>query len=512
MAVEGDSLTLSWLKDGKRQWRCERLPADLCRDGLPMQRQALGELCADLLLDSGLSTPGVDLELLLPLQACQWRLLEGDAELTVLDGEALRQLQPRLDWPFSLENAYLALHASVGTPTMCVLVGTQRLMLQAWVDVVEAADLRLHRVDWLLASAWSGLVGSFDQVPDELIWLIRSRGGWRVLLLRHGFPELDRWLGDVELSPDLAKAEALQAELKAMLLAWDRDHRPAQAQPQWERTWWITALPQDREQWLPWLGAMAEGPVLGFPQGATAGLVSTENPLMTLALEGGDRLDLLAERRPELGLSPAAPPVRESRNLLLQGAAWGGGVLLLTLVGLGVMRWWETYQRQQLEALLPVEQTVLATEAKLRRLKLRTASLEKDNRQIAQQLVAVRSGSALLEQLRRITPQGVQLQDLSVNGDAISVSGVVQAGGRPGPLERINSLVLAMAALPASKEEGVKVVKITRTDKGDGSVVSFSLTWGLDLSVQPTLAEFEALGAKGMAERLRLLELEGVTL
>jgi type IV pilus assembly protein PilN len=220
----------------------------------------------------------------------------------------------------------------------------------------------------------------------------------------------------------------------------------------------------------------------------------------------------LAERRPELGLSPAAPPVRESRNLLLQGAAWGGGVLLLTLVGLGVMRWWETYQRQQLEALLPVEQTVLATEAKLRRLKLRTASLEKDNRQIAQQLVAVRSGSALLEQLRRITPQGVQLQDLSVNGDAISVSGVVQAGGRPGPLERINSLVLAMAALPASKDEGVKVVKITRTDKGDGSVVSFSLTWGLDLSVQPTLAEFEALGAKGMAERLRLLQLKGVAL
>ncbi len=514
MAVEGDSLTLSWVKDGQRQWRCEQLPADLCRDGLPMQRQALGELCADLLLDSGLSMPGVDLELLLPLQACQWRLLQGDgdADLTLLDASTLRRLQPRLDWPFSLDDAYLALLTPVGAPAMRLLVGTQRLMLQAWVDVAEAADLRLHRVDWLLASAWSGLVDSCDQLPDELIWLIRSRGGWRVLLLRHGVPELDRWLGDVALAPDLPKAEALEAELKAMLLAWDGDHRPAQAQAQSERTWWITALPQDREQWLAWLEAMAAGPVLGFPQGVNAGVVPTENPLMALALEGRDRLDLLAERRPELGLPPATPLVRESRSLLLQGASWGGGVLLLAFLGLGLMGWWESYQGQQLEALLPVEQTVMATEAKLRRLKARSTSLAKDNRQIAQQLVAVRSGSALLEQLRRITPQGIQLQDLSVNGDAISVSGVVQAGGEPGPLERVNSLILAMAALPATKDDGVKVVKITRADNGDGSDVSFSLRWGLDLTVQPTLAELEALGAKGMAARLRLLELEGVAL
>ena len=81
VAVQDETLTLSWLQNGERHWHGADLPADLCRDGLPMQRQALGELCADLLLDCGLSPAAVDLELLLPLQACQWistpRLLGG---------------------------------------------------------------------------------------------------------------------------------------------------------------------------------------------------------------------------------------------------------------------------------------------------------------------------------------------------------------------------------------------------------------------------------------------------
>ena len=85
VAVQDETLTLSWLQNGERQWRGVDLPVDLCRDGLPMQRQALGELCADLLLDCGLSPAAVDLELLLPLEACQWRLLAGS------DGGARRR-------------------------------------------------------------------------------------------------------------------------------------------------------------------------------------------------------------------------------------------------------------------------------------------------------------------------------------------------------------------------------------------------------------------------------------
>ena len=55
------------------------LPPDLCRFGQPLNSEALGETIADLLLEQGLSLPQVEVELLLPLASCQWRLLEGAA-------------------------------------------------------------------------------------------------------------------------------------------------------------------------------------------------------------------------------------------------------------------------------------------------------------------------------------------------------------------------------------------------------------------------------------------------
>jgi type IV pilus assembly protein PilN len=512
MAVQDDMLTLTWMAAGERQWRRVAMPADCCRDGLPMQRESLGEHCADLLLDSGLPPTSVDLELLMPVEACQWRLLAGEGASSLTSLADVRSQQPLLEWPFRLDDGYLAAMTTPGGADAQLLVGVQRLMLQAWVDVAEAADLSLRRVDWLLASAWRGLVGSFDQIPADLIWLVRQSGGWRVLLLKNGLPELDRLIGDGELDPAQSRPEALRQQLERTLSSWDAQTGVAETDPaHWQRYWWITARFADQAQWLEWMAQEVHGPILGVPKGDLQ-LEDAEapDPLLDLALKGGDALDLLQERRPELGLPSVTPVVQDSRRLLLKGAGWGGGLVLLGLLGLGAMAWWEGYQAQQLEALLPVEQRVLATEAKLRRLKARTITVAKDNKQIAQQLVAVRSGSALLEQLRQIAPQGVQFKDLSVNGDAIKLSGVVIAAGTPGPLERINSLVLTLEALPGSKRDGVKVVKATRSDKADSSQVSFNLTWALDPEAKPSAELLEALGAVGMASRLRMLEQQGV--
>jgi hypothetical protein len=39
-----------------------------------------------------------------------------------------------------------------------VALGVTRLQLQAWIDVVDQADLVLRRVDWCLTSALRGLL------------------------------------------------------------------------------------------------------------------------------------------------------------------------------------------------------------------------------------------------------------------------------------------------------------------------------------------------------------------
>ena len=128
MAVQDDMLTLTWMADGERQWRRVAMPADCCRDGLPMQRESLGEYCADLLLDSGLPSASVDLELLLPLEACHWRLLAGDGASSCTSLADVRSQQPLLEWPFQLDDAYLAAMAVPGGADAQVVVGVQHLL------------------------------------------------------------------------------------------------------------------------------------------------------------------------------------------------------------------------------------------------------------------------------------------------------------------------------------------------------------------------------------------------
>ena len=216
----------------------------------------------------------------------------------------------------------------------------------------------------------------------------------------------------------------------------------------------------------------------------------------------------MRERRQELGLPAELPPWRSSRFLLLRGSLVGAAGLLIALASLVLLHWTESRQQRQLQALEPVEQQLKALEARLSAGRRRADALRKDNLKIAETLVAVPSGSPLLEQLRRVTPVGVQLEDVSVMADRIQVSGTVAAGGSPGPLERINALVLNLGALPISRPGGVDVVKVTRDDEQPS--VSFSLDWALDAQRRPSIQQLQQLGATGLVQRYRLLERQGV--
>ena len=218
--------------------------------------------------------------------------------------------------------------------------------------------------------------------------------------------------------------------------------------------------------------------------------------------------NLLRERRQELGLPAELPPWRSSRFLLLRGSLVGAAGLLIALASLVLLHWTESRQQRQLQALEPVEQQLKALEARLGAGRRRVDALRKDNLKIAETLVAVPSGSPLLEQLRRVTPVGVQLEDVSVQGDRIQISGTVAAGGTPGPLERINALVLNLGALSISRPGGVDVVKVTRDDEQPS--VSFSLDWALDAQGSPSIQQLQQLGATGLVQRYRLLERQGV--
>ena len=225
----------------------------------------------------------------------------------------------------------------------------------------------------------------------------------------------------------------------------------------------------------------------------------------------GAPVDLLRERRIELGLPAQPAPFVPTRLLLRRGALLGGAVLLMGGAITAAVNWRGQQQQQQLEALAPTAQRLASAEAQLRRLSTKTAAVNKDTTRIAQQLVAFPVGSPLLEQLRRVTPVGVQLQELSVGQAQIQLSGKAQIGASPGPLERINAFALSLSQLPITLEKGVKVMKITRED-GDDSAVTFSVDWALNPTARLSLIQLQELGAIGLAERYRLIEQRGVPL
>ena len=222
-------------------------------------------------------------------------------------------------------------------------------------------------------------------------------------------------------------------------------------------------------------------------------------------------VDLLRERRIELGLPAQPAPFVAASFLLRRGALLGGAALFISLVLTAVLNWRGQQQQQQLEALAPTAQRLTTAETQLRRLSRKTAAVNKETIRTAQQLVAFPGGSPLLEQLRRVTPVGVQLQELSVAEAQIQLSGRVQIGETPGPLERINALALSLSQLPITREQGVKVMKITRED-GDDPAVTFSVKWALNPKVRLSLIQLQELGAIGLAERYRLIEQRGVKL
>ena len=248
LAASDRVLSLAWWEQGEQRIINTDLPPDLCQGGVPLQREVLAELVADLLIEQGISSVSVELELLLPLSICDWRLLEGAAGLG--DATSLRALAPEMTWPLQWQESYVALTA-LNDRDMAIVVGADRLILQAWIDTVASADLNLCQAEWLLVAAWRALQALNASLEGEWVWLIESEGIWRLVLLREGLPELDVALKATQLP-------SVRDEVLFLLEAWDQKQRQAGAR----RSWWITAGPSWKGRWQEGHGAGLHGPLV----------------------------------------------------------------------------------------------------------------------------------------------------------------------------------------------------------------------------------------------------------
>ena len=214
--------------------------------------------------------------------------------------------------------------------------------------------------------------------------------------------------------------------------------------------------------------------------------------------------DLLQQRRLELGLPLEPAPVSSLTSLVLKGGVGGLVLVALALLTLLVLQHRQQVVQAEIDALHPVEKRVGDAKARLRAMTSRRSTLEQQTRSIAEQLVAVRSGSALLEQLRQVTPQGVRLVSVDANPSKLLIKGESQGTDA---FERINALDINIEALPGMLLDGTTVVKAV----ADQQVrIAFNLEAKLDPAMKPTPAHLRGLGAEGLARRLELLQGEGL--
>ena len=216
------------------------------------------------------------------------------------------------------------------------------------------------------------------------------------------------------------------------------------------------------------------------------------------------KADLLQQRRLELGLPLEPVPVSPLFSLVLKGGIAGVVLVMLALLTLVGLQQRQQQLQVEVDALHPVEKRVGDAKARLRAMRSRRSTLDQQTQSIAEQLVAVRSGSALLEQFRRVTPQGVRLVSVDANPSKLLIKGESQGTNA---FERINALDLNLEALPNLQPDGTTVVKAGAEQQG---LIAFTLEAKLDSATKPTPDYLRGLGAEGLVRRLELLQAKGV--
>jgi type IV pilus assembly protein PilN len=231
-----------------------------------------------------------------------------------------------------------------------------------------------------------------------------------------------------------------------------------------------------------------------------------------------DTQDLLRQRRLERGLPAEAPQLASAQRLLLLGSSIGTGLLAVVLFGWGLICLRQQMVTAEIDRMSGIPGQLQTLESQLRIEKGKLDVVTKSNQGLARGLVAVSSGSALVSQLTQLIPQGAQITEATVSGNAVNLKG---RSDDPGSFARVNAFSLLLAYAPLFKPDGVRVVKISREiSSANGPAVSvvqspawvnWELTAGLaELKPADQLLILRKLGSDGMGERLQQLARMGL--
>jgi Tfp pilus assembly PilM family ATPase len=172
------------------------LPALTCRDGMPLEKEPLGDLIGNLLVrDDVLET---FLRVSLPAPAVHWRVIswpqgrplpaEPLAAVRDLDATTLR-------FPFDLSDALIDAKPVAGKPRLLVAAAPRKL-IDAWIEVFAMAGTQLERLAPAQNCEYLALRPLLEQMGSrDLLGLLSAEGRTtRLTLFRDGIPRFQQRL------------------------------------------------------------------------------------------------------------------------------------------------------------------------------------------------------------------------------------------------------------------------------------------------------------------------------
>ncbi len=229
-------------------------------------------------------------------------------------------------------------------------------------------------------------------------------------------------------------------------------------------------------------------------------------------------LDLLRERRKQLGQESLVTALRDRRPLLLRGALIGAVILggAVACTALVFLRY--QFVKVQTAQLARFEAESTQMQAEMAASKAKLDQLTATTRGLTEGLTTMRTSSALLADLQLRTPEGIQIQSAVAEAQKLVLKGQALD---PLAFARINALQLELARSPLLQAKGVTLVKLERVPEAAPvsgqagpaapAAVRFELVAPFaTLPPARQLFVMQQLGSQGMARRLQLLQAEGL--
>jgi Tfp pilus assembly PilM family ATPase len=196
------------------------LPSETCRQGMPLELEALGDLIGDLLMRDNLINAYVLASL--PPEASQWRVVEWPSADPVPENPlaAMRNLDPPLNLPYALADACLDVQPLPGHPKQLLLAATPRKLVEAWEEVFDNAGAKLDRLSPAQTCLLAGLAPELTGVAaSELVAVVApGEESSSLLLLRGNVPVFEKTIS--------SEPEQMVAEFDRCI-AFYRRHDPA---------------------------------------------------------------------------------------------------------------------------------------------------------------------------------------------------------------------------------------------------------------------------------------------